>query len=112
VTDAQVKNRIARGQRIRAVLAQPQYAPLRLVDEVALVMALQSGLLDSLSLELIERLRTELPQWLDRSAGDIVDTVERSGRLDEAKTAELRAAMAGLMMQIAPRPSAGDRETA
>ena len=61
ITDAQVKNKIARGQRIRAVLEQPQYAPLRLVDEVALVTALQSGLLDPLPLELIDKLRAELP---------------------------------------------------
>ena len=46
VTDVQVKGKIARGQRIRAILSQPQYAPLRLADEVALVLALQGGLLD------------------------------------------------------------------
>lgn len=106
VTDAQVKNKIARGRRIRAVLAQSQYAPLRLVDEVALVMALQSGLLDELALELIEKLRAELPAWLDRSAKAIVDAVQRSGELDEAKATELRTALVGFVKQFAPCPSA------
>lgn len=107
VTDAQVKNKIARGQRIRAVLAQPQYAPLRLVDEVALVTALQNGLLDSLPLDVIEKFRVELPAWLDRSVKGIVDAVERSGALDEAKTAELATALAGFVTQFAPRPGVG-----
>ena len=109
ITDAQVKNKIARGQRIRAVLEQPQYAPLRLVDEVALVTALQSGLLDPLPLELIDKLRAELPAWLDRSAKGIVDAVQRSGEFNEAKAAELRAVLADFITQIAHRPSASSQ---
>ena len=66
VTDAQVKDKIARGRRIRAILSQQQYAPLRLVDEVALVLALQRGVLDRLPLQLIGKFRAELPGWLDR----------------------------------------------
>ncbi len=112
VTETQVKNKIARGQRIRAVLSQPQYAPLRLVDEVALVTALQSGLLDALHLGLIDKLRGELPAWLDRSMKGIVDTVQGGGELDEAQAAELRAALAGFVTQFAPRPSAGGLGTA
>ena len=52
VTDTHVKDKIARGRRIRGVLTQPQYAPTRLVDEVALVMALQNGILDAFPLEI------------------------------------------------------------
>ena len=109
VTDTQVKNKIARGRRIRAVLAQPQYGPLRLIDQVALVTAVQSGLLDPLPLELIDKVRAELPAWLDRSAKRIVDAVQRSGELDDAMIAELKTALAGFAAQIAPRRGAGDR---
>lgn len=105
VTDAQVKNKIARGRRTRAILSQPQYGPLRLVDEVALVTALQHGLLDPLPLEFIGKLRSELPAWLDRSAKEIVDAVQRSGDLDEAKNTELKAGLARFITQLAPRQS-------
>ena len=88
---------------------QPQYAPLRLADEVALVTALQSGLLDPLPLELIDKLRAELPAWLDRSAKGIVDAVQRSGEFNEAKAAELRAVLADFITQIAHRPSASSQ---
>ena len=111
VTDAQVKNKIARGRRIRAILSQPQYGPLRLVDEVALVTALQDGLLDTLPLEFIGKLRSELPGWLDRSAKEIVDAVQRSGDLDEAKSAELKAALARFITQLAPRQSKSVQRT-
>lgn len=111
VTDAQVKKKIARGQHIRAVLAQPQYAPLRLVDEVALVTALQSGLLDPLPLELVDKLRAELPAWLDRSAKRIVEAVQRTGELDAAAAADLRAALAGFVTHFAPRQGAAGQGT-
>jgi F-type H+/Na+-transporting ATPase subunit alpha len=103
VTDAQVKNKIARGQRIRAVLAQPQYAPLRLVDEVALVTGLQGGLIDPLPLELIEKFRAELPGWLDLSAKEIVAGVQNSGKLDTAGIAELKTAVERLVTELSLR---------
>jgi F-type H+-transporting ATPase subunit alpha len=102
VTDAQVKGRIARGQRIRAILSQPQYAPLRLAGEVALVLAVQSGVLDALPLEDIGRFRAELPAWLDRTAAAIVDEIDRTGRLDDAKHAELKASLSALVAHLAP----------
>ena len=47
MSDARVKAQLARGERLRALLAQPQYAPLRLVDEMALAFALREGMLDA-----------------------------------------------------------------
>jgi F-type H+-transporting ATPase subunit alpha len=102
VTDEQVKGKIARGQRIRAVLTQPQYAALRLADEVALVLALQGGLLDPLPYEQIDKFRAQLPAWLDRSAPKLVEEIARSGRLDEATRAELKKVLAALVSQLAP----------
>ena len=96
----QVKSKITRGQRIRAVFSQPQYAPLRLADEVALVLALQCGLLDSLPLEQIEKFRAELPGWLDRAAAPVVDKIERSGSLDDTETAELKAGLSALATHL------------
>jgi len=106
VTDVQVKGKIGRGQRIRAVLSQPQYAPLRLADEVALVLALQSGVLDRMPLAQIEKFRSELPGWLARTAAPIVDVIERTGRLDDARAAELKTRLSALVTHLVPLPSA------
>ena len=105
VTDMQVKDKIARGTRIRAVLSQPQYAPLRLADEVALVMALQEGLLDRLPPEGIKKFRGELTGFLNRSAAAIVDEITRTGGIDDAGRAALKLSLSKLVIQIVP-PSA------
>jgi F-type H+-transporting ATPase subunit alpha len=109
ITDVQVKGKIARGQRIRAVLSQPQYAPLRLADEVALVLALQDGLLDHLPLEQIGKFRSELPGWLDRNVAPIVDEIERTGRIDDDKSAELKTRLSALVAQLVPLPTASEQ---
>jgi F-type H+/Na+-transporting ATPase subunit alpha len=106
VTDSQVKDKIARGQRIRAVLTQSQYMPLRLADEVALTLGLQDGLFDRLPLKLFGALRTELSGWLDASAGSLIAEIERTGSLDEAKRAELKTALAALVTRLTPPPAA------
>jgi F-type H+-transporting ATPase subunit alpha len=111
VTDTQVKGKIARGARIRSVLSQPQYAPLRLADEVALMLALQDGLLDRLPLEHITKFRSELSGWLNSTAAPIVDEIERTGRLDVARGAELRSCLAKLVTQLAPSSIASEAGT-
>jgi len=101
VADAQVRNKIARGRRIRSILAQPQYLPMRLVDEIALVTALQDGLLDQVALEDIATFRGELSSWLDREAKDVVTAVEQTGTLDCDQRAVMTAALAGLAARFA-----------
>ena len=112
ITDVQVKSKIARGRRIRAILSQPQYEPLRLADEVALALALQAGILDRLPLEDIGKFRAALPSWLDRSAASIIAEIERTGSLNDPSSALLRTSVSGLVTQLAPPPAAtGQRIT-
>jgi F-type H+-transporting ATPase subunit alpha len=103
MSDAQVKGKITRGTRIRAVLGQSQYASLRLAHEVALVLALQEGLLDRLSLEQVAAFRAELPSWLDHSARAIVDEIERSGHLDDQNRAGLHTSLTVLVERLTPK---------
>ncbi|MBV8411300.1 MAG: F0F1 ATP synthase subunit alpha [Alphaproteobacteria bacterium] len=102
VADAQVHGRIERGRRVREILSQPLYAPLRLADEVALVHAVQAGLLDRLPLDLIPRFRRDLPAWLDRLAAPTVATIQHSGRLDSAGRSELEKCATALTTAILP----------
>jgi F-type H+-transporting ATPase subunit alpha len=107
--DAQVKRRIARGQRVRGVLTQPLYAPLRLVEEVALVHAVQAGLLDPLPLDLMARFRAELPAWLDHGAAPAMARIESTGRLTGEDRETLESCLSGLVTSISPPAGKPDR---
>jgi F-type H+-transporting ATPase subunit alpha len=84
-------------------LRQPQNAPLRLADEVALLFALQTGLLDSLSFDSVATFRDKLPENLDQDAGDALRAIsETKGLHDTAQTA-LMAAITQLATQLGNR---------
>lgn len=80
-----VRQQLTRGARIRAILKQPQHAPLRLVDEVALVLAVQAGVLDTLSLEDVATFRAALPGALDEAPGALLHAIDDKGTIAEAQ---------------------------
>ncbi len=91
--DARVRQQLRRGERIRAIVAQPQHAPLDLVEEVALVFAVQSGALDSLDPSHIPALRTGLGERMAREAPQVVDAIGRHAELDSGALQQLRACL-------------------
>ena len=104
VPDARVRGQLARGARIRAILRQPQHAPLRLDEEVALVAAVQAGLLDALELPVIEAFRAGLRAMLDREAPQLVRELQHAGALNNGGKAVLIAALAAYAQSFAARP--------
>jgi F-type H+/Na+-transporting ATPase subunit alpha len=106
VPDARVKAQLARGMRLRALLSQPQYAPLRLVDEVTLAAALHDGLLDAVTPDKIAAFRLALPAWLDQHAGPVVGQVNADGRMDPQQHDVLLVALRALAQQYTTGGSA------
>ena len=96
VPDPRVLAQMSRGERLRALLVQPQFAPLRLGDEVALSLALHEGLLDALPVASLAELRLALPDWLDRHAGAACLAVTRTRTLSDGDAAALCGAVAAL----------------
>ncbi|MCC6718837.1 MAG: F0F1 ATP synthase subunit alpha [Acetobacteraceae bacterium] len=104
ITDARVKAQITRGERIRALLAQPRFTNLRLSDQVALLAALTDGVLDTLPASAIATLRARLPAHLDAQEFAAVAALEKSGVLDPALRARLVAATRALAATLVPPP--------
>ena len=102
MTDARVRQQLTRGARIRAILDQPQHAPLRLADEVALVLAAQSGVLDGLSLADIVVFRSGLRAALDHGAAAIVKSIEDTGELNDAGRTTLHSAVQAYAQTLLP----------
>jgi F-type H+-transporting ATPase subunit alpha len=100
--DTRVRDQLIRGARIRAILEQPQHAPLRLADEVALVLAVQSGLLDPLSLPVVAAFRQGLHDALDHGATDAVRLIQETSTLDSARKQELLETLRKYVQTITP----------
>ncbi len=83
--DARVHKQLSRGARIRAIFDQVQHAPLRLAEEVAIVLAVQSGLLDPFPLPLITEFRKGLGNAIDNGAPDAVRLIQETGAFDDVQ---------------------------
>ena len=105
MSDARVKQQLTRGARIRAILGQPQHAPYRLADEVALVLAVQTGLLDAASLAVIPAFLKGLHAALDLGTAEIVASIQKDRVLGAADKAKLKAALQAYIASCpAPTP--------
>ena len=107
--DARVREQLTRGARIRAILDQPQHAPLRLADEVALVHGGASGSARSAADRRRRAFRRGLRDALDRARprGRARDPDRGSAGRGRASGAARDAAR--LMRRASPRarPPAG-----
>jgi F-type H+/Na+-transporting ATPase subunit alpha len=98
--DARVKSQLTRGAKIRAIFAQTRHAPLPLVEEVVLVLAVQSGLLDALTMEQLTRFRQGLAARLERDAAAAMRMIAMTGKLQADEDVALRAALAAYAKEV------------
>jgi len=101
LSDARVKAQIVRGERIRSLITQPRFSALRLVDEVALLAALDAGVFDPLPVEVIALIRAHLGAHLDTHQSEIVTAVTKTGKIDAAALAGLVAEVRDLAQVLA-----------
>ena len=103
--EGRVRDQLRRGERIRALLRQPQHSPCRLGDEVALMLAVQAGLLDALPVEALTRFRSALPAVLDRDAGAAMAGIATTGTMDDSARAAMLLALKSLAASLTPKPA-------
>ena len=112
IPDTRVRRQLTRGARIRAILGQPQHAPERLANEVALVLAVQSGLLDALPPQAVTAFRKGLTVALDRDVADAVRLIQDTGTLDDARKKALLETLRQYVQTVTPAapPAAADKQ--
>jgi F-type H+-transporting ATPase subunit alpha len=83
LSDARVKAQIARGQRIRSLIAQPRFAPLEPIAQIALLLALAEGVFDPCAPPAVAAVRDAVASRLAASglAAKMAPTLAASGDL-------------------------------
>jgi len=96
LTDERTRKVIEHGRRIRAVLGQPQFAPLSLGEQVALLTALTDGTIDLLPLERLSDFRRGLLPALRSQCPEVLELDDRVATLPDELARRLRATLGGL----------------
>ena len=92
--DAATQRQLARGARTVEVLKQPQYAPVPVERQVAIIYAVTNGYLDDVEVSQIRKWERDFLSFLDASHGAVLSGIKTKKALDDDLTAKLKAAIA------------------
>jgi F-type H+-transporting ATPase subunit alpha len=92
--DAATQAQLARGKRLRELLKQPQFSPLNLAEQVAVVYAGVKGLIDEVPVDQVTQFARELRDYLRTNKADFISAVMSEKQLSDASEATLKAAIA------------------
>jgi F-type H+-transporting ATPase subunit alpha len=92
--DAATQAQLGRGKRLRELLKQPQFSPLNLAEQVAVVYAGVKGLIDDVPVDQVSQFCRELREYLRTNKADYITAVMGEKQLSDASEATLKAAIA------------------
>ena len=87
--DATTRHQIERGQRMTEVLKQPQFNPLPVEEQVAILWAGSAGIVDKVPVEQVNRFETEFLDHLRSTQGELLARIKNEKALSDELVAEL-----------------------
>src|SRR3954465_11085218 len=90
--DATTQSQIDRGKRIMEVFKQPQYSPIPVEVQVAVIWAVQNGYVDDVPVERVKEFQTKLTEFLNTRKPELLERIAREKALSPELTAEVKAA--------------------
>src|SRR6516164_8872039 len=90
--DAKTQAQLERGKRIVEVFKQPQYNPMPVEVQVAVLWTVQNGLMDDVSVDRVKDFQNKLTDYLTNRKSDLMARISKEKALSDALKAELKAA--------------------
>jgi F-type H+-transporting ATPase subunit alpha len=88
--DQATQRQLARGARVVEVLKQPQYQPMPVEKQVAIIYAVTNGLLDDVAVEKIRTWEAEFHEFMDVRHADVLRDLRTGKVLTDALAAKLQ----------------------
>ncbi len=93
--DQATQRQLARGARIVEVLKQPQYSPVPVTNQIAIIYAVTNGYLDDVEPSKVKEWEKDFHQFLEAKHEKLLKAIRTKRTLDDERTAELRSAIEG-----------------
>ncbi len=88
--DAKTMAQIDRGKRIMEIFKQPQYNPIPVEVQVAVIWAVQNGYVDQVPVKRVKEFQTKFSEFLTTRKVELLAKIEREKTLSDALKAELK----------------------
>jgi F-type H+-transporting ATPase subunit alpha len=89
--DAKTQAQIDRGKRIMEIFKQPQYSPIPVEAQVAVIWTVQNGYVDDVVIERIKEFQLTFAEFLNTRKPDLLRRIGQEKALTPALTADLKS---------------------
>jgi F-type H+-transporting ATPase subunit alpha len=90
--DKATRDQLTRGEKMSEVLKQPQYSPLAVEKQVAILWVVTNGFLDDVETSRVRDFETRFYRFLESERPDILTTLAAKPELSDDIVAGLRSA--------------------
>jgi F-type H+-transporting ATPase subunit alpha len=91
--DKATRDQLTRGEKISEVIKQPQYSPLSVERQVAILWVVTNGFLDDIPTARVKEFEQQFYRFLDTERPTVLGTLSEKKALDDELTASLRDAV-------------------
>lgn len=99
--DEATQKSLARGQRVRKALQQPQYQPIPVAEQIAVLLAVTQGIFDAVAVEKIELAAKAIRQAVRAQLPDVCQKIEAGKKLSRSdRQSLLEMATATLELEL------------
>ncbi len=88
--DAGTKAKLDRGYRIVEIFKQPQYSPIAVEMQAAILWTVQNGFFDKIEVPKVKDFQTKLTEFLNTQHDAILKAIRDKGAIDDASAANLK----------------------
>lgn len=81
--------RLTRGERVTALLVQPQYQPMPMEEQVVSIYAGVNGYMDEIPKAKVLEFETDFMKFMRSANADILNSIRDTGKMDDAATEKL-----------------------
>ena len=91
--DKATQNQLARGQRLRELMKQPQSNPLSVAEQVAIIYSGINGLVDDLPVNKVKQFSSELVKYLATSKPEYGAEIAKTAKFESSTEEILKGAI-------------------
>jgi F-type H+-transporting ATPase subunit alpha len=107
--DKATQGMLNRGARLVELLKQPQYAPLAVEKQVAILYAGTQGMLDQVEVQDVRQYETEFHRFMETRFANLLTSIREKKTLDDEAKKALAAAITEFNEQFTASRAAGAR---
>jgi F-type H+-transporting ATPase subunit alpha len=91
--DKATRDQLTRGEKVTMILRQPQFSPLPVEKQVAIIWTATNGWLDDVESARLGEFETGFYRFLESTFGDLLPTIAKEKALSDETTAQLEKAV-------------------